>query len=189
MNGQRLTLLVLLAALAFSSQWLLRDSTRGQPRVPLADAGYYVVDGTLRGVSEDGEALFQISADRVQQQPALARVALDGVADGDALPWRMTARTGHIGSDWRQLELNGDVRIERLDRRGGDPIALSTDNLTVLLDARRATTRSQVLIAGRDGALVAEGMTADLAEQRFVLESAVSGRFIASRGTAEQVPQ
>lgn len=191
MNARRAALMVLLVAVVLTSRWLTEGEVVNEPPPPLVDAGYYVIDATLRGVSDDGEALFEIIADRIQQQPALARVALEGVtvtwADSDALPWRMTARAGTIGADWRQLELRGDVRIRRVE----DvlvPLTLNTDNLTVLLEAQRATTRSEVLIAGNNGALIANGMTADLLEQRFVLESAVRGRFMADDEPRERAP-
>jgi LPS export ABC transporter protein LptC len=191
LNARRATLITLLLAVVLSSRWLTDRDVVNEPPPPLMDAGYYVLDATLRGVSDDGEALFEISADRIQQQPALARVALEGVtvtwADSDALPWRMTARAGTIGADWRQLELRGDVRISRVEDAVA-PLTLNTDNLTVLLEAQRATTRSEVLIAGNNGALIANGMTADLLEQRFVLESAVRGRFVADAEPREQAP-
>jgi LPS export ABC transporter protein LptC len=191
LNQRRATLLVLLAAMVAASQWLLQDrrvdaEVQADPQI-----GYYLLDGTLRGVADDGSALFAISAARVQQQPALARVDLERVdvtwADNETLPWRLTAAEGSIGDDWRQLELRGDVRIEGLDDSGA-PVTLETDRLTVLLAEKRATTASDVRVAGTDGAVFGTGMVADLVTQRFRLESAVRGRFMPRRTRREFLP-
>lgn len=192
MIGRRTSLLALLAALAVLSQWLLRGTQPQEAPPPDAPRGYYLLDGTLRGVSEGGDRLFEISAGRVVQEPALARVALERVdvtwADRDALPWRLTAEAGYVGADWRQLELRGNVRIERM---GGaaDRIVLETDRLTVLLEDQRAATRSTVRVAGTHGVVLAEGMTADLLAQRFELEAQVRGRFtVPGSAAGERLP-
>ncbi len=193
MNARQIAVIVLLGALALASRLLLTGPTpREAPALPPGEAGYYVVDGTLRGMAANGEALFEISADRVQQQPLLARVALDGVdvtyVDRQAVPWRLQAAGGFISADWQLLELQGDVRVEALDEAGG-AIALTTERLTVLVDARQATTRSPVRVEGGGGHITAEGMTADLASETFRLESQVRGHFDAPGGAAASPPR
>ncbi len=174
-----------LAVLALGSHFALRQPEDQPQAAPPREAGYYVVDGTMRGLADNGDALFEISARRAEQQPQLARVALEGVdvtyMDREAVPWRLRADTGHISADWRLLELKGHVRIEGTDR-SGTPLALLTDNLTVMVNDRRAITQSDVRMESTDGVLTARGMTADLAAQRFELEAQVRGRFVADAG-------
>lgn len=187
MSARQILLIGLLALLLGASQLLLRPTPEAVAEQPPADRGYYAVDATLRGLAEGGDALIEISVDRAEQQPELARVALQQVdvtyVDREAIPWRMRADAGHITADWELLELRGDVRLERLDDAIGQPLALVTDHLTVLVSARRASTQSLVRLEGPRGVLTGHGMTADLQAQRFELEAQVQGRFQRSSGT------
>jgi lipopolysaccharide export system protein LptC len=187
MSPRQILFIGLLALLLVGSQMLLRQTPESVAEEPPADRGYYAVDATLRGLAEGGDALIEISVDRAEQQPELARVALQQVdvtyVDREAIPWRMRADAGHITADWELLELRGDVRLERLDDAIGQPLSLVTDHLTVLVSARRASTQSLVRLEGPRGVLTGRGMTADLQAQRFELEAQVHGRFQRSPGT------
>lgn len=182
MNTRQVVFCIVLAAVLLASQGLLRRPAPDRAPPPPADRGYYVIDGTLRGLAEDGAAFIEINVDRAEQQPALARVALEEVdvtyLDREAMPWRMRAEAGHITQDWRLLELRGRVRLEGLDD-SGQPLALLTDHLTVMVGERRALTQSRVRIETSHGVITARGMTADLTTQRFRLEADVRGRFVA----------
>ncbi|MEM9383606.1 MAG: LPS export ABC transporter periplasmic protein LptC [Pseudomonadota bacterium] len=183
MTIRQTLIIATLALLALASHFVLRQpDQRAQPNAP-KEAGYYVVDGTLRGLADNGDALFEISAQRAEQEPALSRVSLEGVdvtyADVQEVPWRLRANRGHISADWKFLELSGEVRIEGTDRDGA-PLALYTDSLTVMVNERQAITRSDVRVVSTRGVITARGMTADLAAQWFELETDVRGRFVAA---------
>ncbi|MEO0424798.1 MAG: LPS export ABC transporter periplasmic protein LptC [Pseudomonadota bacterium] len=180
---RQILIITTLALLALASHFALRQPDQQTQASAPKEAGYYVVDGTLRGLADNGDALFEISAQRAEQQPALARVALEGVdvtyADVQEIPWRLHADRGHISADWKLLELSGRVRIEGTDSEGA-PLALHTDNLTVMVNDRRAITQSDVRVVSTRGVITARGMTADLAAQWFELETDVRGRFVAA---------
>ena len=174
--------IVLLGAIATS--WLMLNRQKPVAPQPAAqtESGYYLRDATIEGMGQDGQRLYTLSAQRIQQKTADNSVSLEVVrleyAGTDADPWRLTADKGSIPAEGDQIELTGNVTIEEMLFIGPEMTLVTTPELSVDLRAQLATTDANVRIQRGNYLLTAVGLRADLKDKKLRLQSEVHGHFL-----------
>lgn len=176
--------MVLLAAAAVASFFLLRDDNRepsGRNPAAVPD-GYYLKDALVTGTDATGSVAYRLRAGTAEQvgstdEVQLARIDLDYGQGDNALVMR--AAYGRLDKNSQSLQLSGGVIIES---RGEPPAALQTERLLVSFLDNQVQTDAAVTLRFAGGNLNAIGLTGDLKTQSWRLEREVRGRFGDSGG-------
>ncbi|HEU4619329.1 MAG TPA: LPS export ABC transporter periplasmic protein LptC [Gammaproteobacteria bacterium] len=175
--------MLMLAAAAVAAWYFGRpapppSSRAGQARTyPL---GYYLRDAVLLGTSDEGRVSYRLKAGLAEERPDASRLVLEDVhfeyEPSEQVPWTIAAARGEapIG-DRTYLDLEGDVRLERVAGAPGVPARVETDRLRLEPAKHLASTSGPVRVAADGGVLEAVGLKAFLAEDRLELESEVHG--------------
>ncbi len=177
------TLFVVLAAGAAAAAWM-KSWLEDEPVEPEAEIallpGFYMLDADVVALGEDGQPVYYLRAERLEQagedMPAtLEQVRLE-YDPRTGIDWILTAPRGEVSPDLAKVHLDGGVEIVS---SGDDPaVRLVSEDLTVLVEANEAVTDGPVEIT-RDGHRVeAVGLVANLLEQTVRLKSKVHGQYL-----------
>lgn len=156
-----LAMLVLLAALTF---WLNRVIQDDKPRGPQRhDPDYWVERFEVRRFDLDGKLQHTLAAEKLLHYPDddTTIITAPKITYHQEAPAEASARMAYIGSDGRQVDLVGNVRVVRHKAAGnGPPTVLETRTLKVVPDDETARTRDPVVIS--QGASIMHGSGLDL---------------------------
>lgn len=174
-------LLVFAAALAL---WLWRSPRNEAPdnvaggtnRSP--EPGYVATGAVLFDTDANGQPQYRLRASRIEQSDATADIEItapefhyQGSTD-----WTLTAQRGQLPPDARRITLQGEVQA--LAERGTEvPRHLSTNSLTVDMEAQHAETSDAVLMDWGRNRLWAAGLDADMKADSLRLKSPIHGEF------------
>lgn len=180
------TLVIVLLAAAAVGTWLLtagqRDEEQQETRPSAFTSGYYMLDATVMGTSEDGSVLYRLRAAEAAQAETGSPVELRDVevrySPAADIPWSLTADSGIIENSSRRLVLEGRVRAVSEPNQNGEVTELTTDYLEFDPRDKSARTDQRVTIRIGERSLSATGMLALLEEDRVELKSNVSGKFL-----------
>lgn len=184
MSPRSLVALVLLTIAALASWYVARDN--GGPAVAAgssgpAHRGYYLEDARILGTDASGALLYEILADRAEQQPdqriLFSTVLIEYTPESD-VPWSIRADTAILSPDENRVILNGNVRAESEQGFSGDATQIRTTSLTFDPERYVAETDERIYIQIGDRSLTGTGMLASLKENQVDIRSNVSGRFI-----------
>lgn len=151
---------------------------------PLRDPGYAARQARLIQTGEDGQALYTLDAQQIQQQPDRGTVDLEqvklGFRDSGGNQWTARAARGQLTQASGVVQLEGSVQVEGLAPDNGAPAEITTEHLAFDTRAQIVSTRDPVtvLMSGRE--LHAQGLLASLKEHHLQLESDVHGSFARS---------
>ena len=174
-------LLIALIAAALASALLQPD--RGPPDTVTTAAGtqrgYYMNDATFSGLDDEGNIVYRLSAARIEGSDDsdlldLRDVEIRYVEEQD-VPWLISAQVARSQRDDDALELSGVV-IETVAGDAREHTVIEADDLRFEPDRRLASTAGPVRFSVGGGRIEATGLSADLGNERFSLESGVSGR-------------
>jgi lipopolysaccharide export system protein LptC len=138
----RLLLLMLFAVFcAFGSFWLVQVM-QGEDNTPGAGAGNepdYIIDNfSWVRMSEGGKPRYVISGDRLTHRPAdntaLVEKPVVQNLTADHPPMTMTAEHALVSQNQNQIDLTGNVDIQRPAGKDSQPLRIRTQALTVLPD-------------------------------------------------------
>lgn len=144
-------------------------------------SGFYLRTARILGTGEDGQLLYEIDADFVEQI-ADNLIELQNVhikySPGSEVPWRLAADTATITGAQDLLTLEGHVVATSTEGFSGNVTEIRTQYLE--LDPRnfRAETNLRVQVRIGSRSLTATGMLASLKDNRLTLKSNVSGKFV-----------
>ncbi len=144
-------------------------------------SGYYLRSARILGTGIDGQLLYEIEADYAQQQDGEDIVFQDvriRYSDSAEVPWVLNADTATVSQSPERVILKGNVRAVSSEGFDGKTTEIRTQYLEFEPDAYRAETDSRVQIRIGPRSLTATGMLALLQENRLVLKSNVSGKFV-----------
>ncbi len=186
MNWQTIAGMALLIG-AVAGTWLVRQPPAQAPSQQATELapnpGYYLRDGRMLGLDEEGRRLYELRATMIEQQPdqqtvLLEELQIDYTANNQA-PWTMLADRGLIPDSGDTIELRGNVRLQRQSTPGGrnNLAMLRTEALDFSARERTASTDAQVQLQSNGHTLHAKGLIADLEAGQVRLRSAVRGRF------------
>ncbi|HZF26824.1 MAG TPA: LPS export ABC transporter periplasmic protein LptC [Steroidobacteraceae bacterium] len=161
------------------SQDVVSPAAQIEPPQP----GYYMKRAHIVETGEDGQPLYRVEAERMQQDPADNTIHMDDLklvyhTQAD-LDWTLTAAHGSVPPGSRTLDLVGNVVVVGRPQAGSQSDALiRTSRLSVDTQTHIATTRDRVDIEWGARRLSTIGLTADLKGEQLKLESGVHGRFV-----------
>ncbi|HSN72486.1 MAG TPA: LPS export ABC transporter periplasmic protein LptC [Steroidobacteraceae bacterium] len=142
--------------------------------------GYYLKDAVILDTSPDGSPAVRLAARRIEQNPSEQSIALEEVTvDYLALEdqhWRLTADTGVVPSGSQTITFVGNVTLESQEQP--QSAVIRTETLSVDTVNSIASTAAPVSIEIGGHSVNAQGMVADLEDNRVQLESDVHGRFV-----------
>ncbi|MBT8102698.1 MAG: LPS export ABC transporter periplasmic protein LptC [Gammaproteobacteria bacterium] len=175
-------LLVVLTAGALGSWYLARTHTAADsdvlPYEP-AHRGYYLKSARILGTGEDGHLLYEIEADRAEQQTD-KRIEFSGVrvrySPGSNIPWTVNADAATLREGSPRITLRGHVRATSNSESADNETEIRTQYLE--LDPERFVAETDQRVQIRIGArsLTATGMLASLNDDRIELKSNVRGK-------------
>lgn len=143
--------------------------------------GYYLNGATITIGGTDGTPLYQLTAERIVQQPQEETVVMSNVKfdylEKDNSPWELIAKEGQISDDQSVVRLYGEVTLVNRDLDTGTPTVVVTDVLDILPESYVATTNEKVVITHGQYEMTAIGMAADLNLGKLQLKSDVNGHF------------
>ena len=181
--NRRVIVIAVLAVLAIGS-WLVLEPAQQPDSVPGADdleAGYYLTDADISDTDDAGELLYSLKAERIDHNPRDESVNLETlqllyiVTAGE--PWLIRATEGWMAGDRAQMILRGEVQISGAFNNQQSAAVISTTRLILDLNEDIARTNETVQIDVGGASLEADGLHADLKNQKIQLLSNVRGTF------------
>ena len=175
-------LIALLIAAVASGVLLLRNTQepKSAPATARLGIGYYMNDVELIITGDDGRALYRVRTNNAIQNVAAGTIDLDRVLiDYDprtAIPWDLSADSGHITADRNIIQLEGGVEAQTRDEND-TPITIRTEFLELDTETYIATTERKVAINYATNKVFATGMRAHFKEDRLLLLADVNGHF------------
>ena len=144
-------------------------------------SGYYLRSARILGTGIDGQLLYEIEADYAEQQDG-EDIVFQNVrirySDSADVPWVLNADIATVSQNHERVILKGHVRAVNSQGFDGKHTEIRTQYLEFEPNAYRAETDSRVQIRIGPRSLTATGMLALLQENRLVLKSNVSGKFV-----------
>jgi lipopolysaccharide export system protein LptC len=177
-----LVMLLLLAALTF---WLNRVVQGDNPRGPVRhDPDYWVERFELRRFDIEGKLQHTLVAAKLMHYPDddTTLVTLPHLTYHQQPPAEVSARSGHIGRDGKEVDLVDDVRVVRHGALGeSPPTVMVTRSLKVFPDDEKGYTADPVLITQGKSVLRGTGLDTDNRSGFTVLHGRVTGTFHRNR--------
>ncbi|MFA4970224.1 MAG: LPS export ABC transporter periplasmic protein LptC [Sulfuritalea sp.] len=171
-----LVMLLLLAALTL---WLNRVIQADTPRGPQRhDPDYWVERFEVRRFDIDGKLQHTLVAARLLHYPDddTTVVTTPHITYHQQPPSEVSARTGYIGRDGKQVDLVDEVRVIRHGATGDSPpTVLETRTLKVFPDDERGTTNDPVVITQGKSVMRGTGLDIDNRSGITVLRGRVTG--------------
>jgi len=184
MSPRSIIAFVLLAAGAFASWYLARQFQADEIVEAPFDAvqrGYYLKSARILGTGPNGDLLYEIQAERAEQQDEDHIAFTDVVihySPQSEVPWHVNADTAMIHKDAKRVLLRGHVTATSSQGFSGSDTEIRTQYLELDPENYLAETDERVQIRIGARSLTATGMLASLKENRLELKSNVSGKFV-----------
>ncbi len=164
--------------------WLTVSSVQNEPTTVVAartveNPGYAAQDAVLIETGPDGRPMYTVHAKEILEQAASDVVTLKELTlqfrDPTGRVWNGRADQGTVATGADRVELSGSVTLSGLVPTDRQPVAISSERLS--LDTRRnlVTTQDPVVLSWNGQRLSARGLIAHLRSQRVTLESDVHG--------------
>ena len=184
MDTRNITTFTVLLFVAFGAWYLARSLQPGAITAISSDgssSGFYLKSARILGTDEQGQLLYEIEADFVEQQKN-NEIAMQNVqirfSAGSQVPWTINADTATISEDQKLLRLSGHVIAVSNEGFAGQVSEIRTPQLDIEPTTYRAETDRRVQIRIGSRSLTATGMLALLQDNRLQLKSNVNGKFI-----------
>jgi LPS export ABC transporter protein LptC len=190
---------------AVAAVYLLGQGGRTPDPAPAAatassDMGYVARGATIVQTGEDGQVLYRVEADRIEQQPASGAVTAEGLtmryappAQGDAatsrarLPapvaapaaasgWVLTARRADLPGGRTSIEMQGDVRVTGQPPGSRRELTIRTERLVYDTATTDIRTAEPVSFDFGPHVLTGRGLRANLKAGTLQIDSQVHGR-------------
>jgi LPS export ABC transporter protein LptC len=148
------------------------DATATEP-------GFAALHAELIETGEDGEALYRLRADRMEQPQPQGMIFLTA-PQLDYQPelgnhWHVSAQRGQLPQDARTAELSGLVHAEGRPEGSDALMRFDTDEVQLDMAANVATAAGDVVVDWDGNRLFGRGMTADLNGYKLQLQADVHG--------------
>lgn len=184
MIGPRDIVAIAVLATGAMASWYLSRSYSGDdaetPPFGATNRGYYLKSARILGTGADGGLLYEIQAERAEQQDD-DRVTFTDVRINysplSAVPWSVNADSATIYQDEQRVQLRGHVRAISSAGFSGNDTEIRTQYLELDPENYIAETNARVQIRIGARSLTATGMLASLKENHLELKSNVSGKF------------
>lgn len=156
--------------------------SRGEQAANGGDFGFFAQDVRLTQTDDDGQALYRLDADRVEQDPGSGTVTARHLtlryAAHDAQAWTVTARSARLPGGSSLLHLQDDVRITGLPGGSSVPARIETQGLDYDTRSQDLRTRDDIHVEWGRQRIDARGLSANLKQGQLTLESKVHARLV-----------
>ena len=180
----RRMLFAVLALGALGALFYLQQSDSGGIEAPAADVestepGYIANNAELIETGDDGQPLFRLDAERIEQPTPqgiifLTAPKLDYQPD-TGNHWSIIAQRGQLPQDARTAELAGAVHADGRPTGSTELMHIATEQLHVDMKQQLATTNARVRVDWAGNTLRGRGMIADIRNDRLQLAGEVRG--------------
>jgi LPS export ABC transporter protein LptC len=144
-----------------------------------ADPGYSAKQARLVQTGADGQPVYTLDAQEVQQQPEQSTIDMQqvvfGFKDSSGDQWTARAKHGELAQNSGIVNLDGAVHVTGILPGTTDAADIMTEHLAFDTNTQIVTTSDAVTLIMSGRKLDANGMTANLKERHVQLESAVHG--------------
>jgi len=180
MNWRAIITLLLLACAIVSgwSVWTQRNK-EVTPTGAAARSDYVLIDFELTALNAQGKESFTLRAPRLARDPSERTMDIatplflipPGEGTGND-SWEVRAKDGWVSADGDELRLRGNVKGVSAGL-AGPATTLTSRELNVYPDARRASSPGQVVINRPGSILSGHGLELDLASKQYSFKSEV----------------
>ncbi|QNP41177.1 LPS export ABC transporter periplasmic protein LptC [Lysobacter solisilvae (ex Woo and Kim 2020)] len=185
MSWRSIITLVLLAG-ALISGWSVWNQRKKDvvPTGAIARSDYVLIDFELTALNPQGKESFTLRAPRLARDPQqrtmdiatpLFLIPPGAGAGSDA--WEVRATNGWVSPEGDELKLRGNVRGVSSGLTG-PATTLTSRELNVYPDARRASSPGRVEVTRPGSILSGRGLQLDLATKRYSFDSEVHHRYV-----------
>lgn len=182
MSPRSMVAIALLFAAALGSWYVARINSadeEGPTNFESVHRGFYLKSARILGTAADGHLLYEIRAERAEEQLdgsiEFTDVRFDYSPEAD-VPWTVDADTARILPEEPRVQLRGHVRAVSQQPAGDTEIR--TQYLELDPERYIAETDERVQIRIGPRSLTATGMLASLNDNRLELKTNVSGKFV-----------
>jgi lipopolysaccharide export system protein LptC len=182
----RLVAIVSLLLLAAAGTWWLLRQTALQgtqtARLKTHAPDYYFTDAMVTTLDPKGKPESQLTAPRMLHHPDDDSVEVFSPnmlylpPDGPA--WTLQADHAIEPSGGRIVQFDGHVKVQHPGEKGGPPLMIDTDRITLDLNAHTAVTDAPVQITQGGNHMTALGLDAYLDDNRLLLRTEVRGLYV-----------
>ncbi len=184
-----LLLLVLGSLLAALSFWALevtlRTGDEQRPHTARTEPDYFVEDFSFTRLAPNGKAQYLITGKKLVHYPADDSSVIEHPAvrsfAAKSSPTTLRAERAKITKQQREIHLHDNVRLERPQARGSEPLIVESDYMLALPDDDLVKTNRPVVIHVGESKLVGTGMVADNVKRQLTLQSKVTGYYESPR--------
>jgi lipopolysaccharide export system protein LptC len=175
-RGKLLALMLSALFLAFGSFWLLQIMSSDDGGGPINvgnDPDYIVENFSFVRMAETGKPRYVISGERLTHRPAdnssvIEKPVVQGL-NTEHPPMTMTAQHALVSQNQNQVDLSGDVDIQRPGAANARPLRVRTEALTFLPDEDIAKTDRAIEMKVGTATAHGVGMVANNATQQVEL--------------------
>ena len=182
MSPRSFVLFAVLIAAAIGSWYLSRpdrSDDAAPPPVDTLNRGYYLKSARILGTAENGDLLYEIEAERAEQQSD-KRIEFTDVhirySPDSNIPWTVNADEATLREDNPRIILRGHVRATSVGNTDDEETEIRTQYLELDPDRFVAETDQRVQIRVGARSLTATGMLASLKDDRIELKSNIRGK-------------
>ncbi|MDJ0654790.1 MAG: LPS export ABC transporter periplasmic protein LptC [Xanthomonadales bacterium] len=159
------------------AQWLNRDRER-QLELPQARSDYTLESFDLLVMNEQGWPSFQVQSPHLEKNPGDRSVNIESpdllLFDLGNPRWRVTAETGWISEDGKEILFGGAVEVvEQMH----PPVTVRTRDLTINPDTYIARSAAAVNVERPGMKLAGRGFSADLKRRRYEILNDVEATY------------
>lgn len=180
-----LAILLVLAVLSFWIEQSVRISADGSPTAPSEPEGIMENFNALRADAA-GNPHHRLTAKRLKHYSGSKRTELEAPRfaqyDAGAGDVRASAREGTVSADGSEVDLRGDVEVERAARAGQSAMTLRTAQLLLFPDRDLLRAPGAVDIHDDSLSLRANAMEYDAKRRVIKLTGRVQARYLSGKG-------
>jgi LPS export ABC transporter protein LptC len=179
----RRILFAVLALGALGALFYLHQSDSGggdtAADVESTEPGYIATNADLVETGDDGQLLFRLDAERIEQ-PTPQGIIFLTAPKFDYQPeagnhWTLIAQRGQLPQDARTAELAGAVHADGKPTGSNDLMHIVTEQLHLDMKQQLVTTAAKVRVEWAGNTLRGRGMSADIKNDRLQLSAEVHG--------------
>jgi lipopolysaccharide export system protein LptC len=145
------------------------------------DPGYSAKKARLVQTGPDGQPLYTLDADEVQQLPQTGLINLQqvvlGFKDSSGNQWTARGKRGELAQNSGMVKLAGDVHVSGIVPGTSEPAEFTSEHVAFDTNSQIVTTDDPVTLTMSGRKLDAQGMVANLKERHVQLESSVHGSY------------
>lgn len=182
MNPRTIIVITILTVGAIGSWYLVQSNATSQDDdIPLdpVHRGYYLKQARILGTAEDGNLLYEIEAERAEQQRDdrvdFSEVRIQYAPNSD-VPWVITADEATLREGAPRIALRGHVQILNSGESSNEDTEIRTQYLELDPENFLAETNDRVQIRFGSRSVTATGMLASLNDDKIELKSNVRGK-------------